>query len=330
MSNKKSNYHYNNPNTETLILGVNAILKGYRRIGVSKHAIRELIYEQTGQRSQSPYIHSRATYETYRDIGINYAIWVGENYPHIRTIKYAYKSGCAYDYIEMCKKSGRAEPTIAKWRCALAKIYGVPGSQIHNDIPPRLSENIKRYRTYSYEDFLYALEINENTDIIWIAYMTGCRRCELKTLTKQCFRHKPDGSIWLHIDGKKNDPKGGRTRDVYILPEHYDRLKRILAKYKRRELIYPRKKLKGVEFQSIRQMYAGNYYNAIARKYIPKGERMKNPDKGKSNSVPAIYRKRDGRIFDRKAMSIVSRSLGHNRVNVISISYSRFCIPMAN
>lgn len=330
MKNQKTNNHYNNPNTETLIAGVKAIFKKIKRIGVSKYGTRKKISEQTGKWEQSPYIHSRVTFKSYRRICICYAIWVGENFPDIRTITYAFKAGCARDYIQMCIDVGMSPYTIAQYRSALAKLYGVPGELIHDNIPQRLSDNITKNRTYSYEDFLYALEINENNDIIWIAYITGCRLCELKTLTKQCFRHRPDGSIWLHLDGKKNNTKGGRTRDVYILPKHYQRLLGILKKYKKRGRLFPEKMPKGVAWHCLRQMYAGNYYNAIARKYIPKGERMKNPDKGKYNIVPAIYRKLDGRMFDRKAMSIVSKSLGHNRVNVISVNYNRFCKPMEN
>ena len=175
MSNKKSNNHYDNPNTETLISGMKAIFKRLRRISVSKYGTRKRILEKTGNWQQSPYIHSKVTLKSYLRICICYAIWVGENFPHVRSITYAYKAGCAHEYIQMCIDTGMSPYTIAQYRSALAKLYGVPGPMIHDNIPPRLSENVTKNRTYSYEDFLYALEINANNDIIWIAYMTGCR-----------------------------------------------------------------------------------------------------------------------------------------------------------
>ena len=257
-----------------------------------------------------------------------YAIWVAINFPVIWSITYAYTAGCAHAYIQMCIDEGMSPYTIAQYRCALAKLYNVPGPMIHDNIPPRLSKNITKNRTYTYDDFLHALEINENNDIIWIGYMTGCRRCEIMTLTKNCFKYKADGSIWLHLHGKRNNTKGGKTRDVYILPKHYSRLKGILKKYKKHEPLYPKKHPKGVAWHCLRQMYAADYYNSIARKYISKDERMINPDRNKHNVVPAVYKKRDGRKYDRRAMYIVSKSLGHNRVNVIAINYNRFFIPM--
>ena len=81
---------------------------------------------------------------------------------------------------------------------------------------------------------------------------------------------------------------------------------------------------------AIRAMYAGDLYNAVARSEIAKDERIFIKDKktGEMKSVPAILRKRDGRKFDRAAFLRVSRSLGHNREDVVSVHYSRFCNPL--
>ena len=120
MSNKKSNYHYNNPNTETLISGVKAIFKRLRRISVSKYGTRKRILEKTGNWQESPYIHSKVTLKSYLRICICYAIWVGENFPHVRSITYAYKAGCAHEYIQMCIDTGMSPYTIAQYRSALS------------------------------------------------------------------------------------------------------------------------------------------------------------------------------------------------------------------
>ena len=50
----------------------------------------------------------------------------------------------------------------------------------------------------------------------------------LEHLYPECFHEDADGKLSLHLDGKRQHTKGGKSRDVVILPRHQQRLREIL------------------------------------------------------------------------------------------------------
>lgn len=297
------------------------------KVGTSKHQVKQELYKKTGKHLPSPYIHGASTFDQYIKICRQYARWLDKTHTDVRKLAYAKRMGYAREYIQIKIDAGQSSYTTKRAACALAKLYRCTSKDIHPNQPERHEEDIKNSRGYTYAD--YERDEEKYGSIVEIARMTGLRKCELAYITKDCFDFRNNDVIYCHIDGKKHNAKGGRNRKIEILPEHRDRLKEILSEYKPGEKMFP--KIPGaLHPHAIRAMYAGDLYNAVARSEIPKDERIFIKDKksGEMKSVPAILRKRDGRKFDRAAFLRVSHSLGHNRVDVVSIHYSRFCKPL--
>lgn len=297
------------------------------RVGTSKHQIKQEIYKKTGKHLPSPYIHGASTFDQYIKIGRQYARWLNETHSDAYTLSYAKKKGYTREYIQMRIDAGQSASTIAKVTCALAKLYRCTSKDIHPNRPERKEEDIKNSRGYTYDD--YERDKEKYGNIVEIARMTGLRKCELPYITRDCFDFRNNDVIYCHINGKKHNAKGGRNRRIEILPKHRERLQEILQEYEPGKKMFPQVPDR-LHPHAIRAMYAGDLYNAVARSEIAKDERIFIKDKktGEMKSVPAILRKRDGRKFDRAAFLRVSHSLGHNRVDVVSIHYSRFCKPL--
>lgn len=307
------------------------------RIGESKHEAREK--ERKKQRDKdtylkysctSPYIHSYGTFYHYVKVGERYWAWVKKNYPDVRTLRYARKIGCPRAYIQHRIKSGKSAHTIAMETSALAKLYRCHAWEIHDDRPPRLSENITRSRNYNTE----TLEQNRITygDVVEFLRRTGLRRSEAMRTTPKCFFDCGD-DLMLHLDGSAQNTKGGRSRDVEILPEDQAWLRDFISRYEPDKIMFPAPPAH-LDIHGIRAIYAAALYEAFARpiEEIPANERIPLPRPKRDNSrpnqvridAPPVYRRRwDGKKFDRRALLRVAESLGHSREDVVVLNYLR-------
>ena len=164
-------------------------------------------------------------------------------------------------------------------------------------------------------------------------YLVFAKGTSEKPMQILIFREDAYGKLYVHLDGRAQHCKGGRSRDVVILDCNQQRMREILKGFVPGKLMFP-KVPSHLNVHAIRAFYAMDYYDAIARpiEEIPLGERvpLKHPktDKRRPNQVrdtaPAIYQRRsDGRQFDRKSLLIVTESLGHDRESVIVQNYYR-------
>ena len=324
----------NEERAEQLRIAVLRNLSQKKRFGVKKRDVRAAICKKTGEFRESPYIHSINTFEQYLECCYKYAEWLLVKHPEARKIKYAHEKGYDTEYIQTLIDKKLSASTIGRATAALAKLYGCTANDIHPNRPIRHEWDINRSREYTLE----ALERDKckYPDMVNICLATGVRRCELMRLKPKCFIEKV-GKMICHLDGKDQNTKGGKTRDIEILDENVPVVKEILAKYNQDDIMFPEVP-QHLDVHAIRAIYAGNFYNSIARKLedIPSDERvmLKHPKRDFSRpgklrtSVPAILTKRNGKKYDRSAMVRVSESLGHNRWDVISGHYLRFCKPM--
>jgi len=282
---------------------------------------------------KSPFIHGDRTFELYLAICNRFWTWVQEHYPDVQTLRYALKIGCARAYIQNSIDIGKKPSTIATETSALAKLFRCHANDIHDNRPERRTEDFTRSRGYNEER--YEQDREEYGVMAEICRMTGLRREELGNVKKRNFRKDDSGRWWVHLDGRAENTKGGRDRDIYILDRHQVRLREILESVKSDDddVMFPVVP-NGWDIHGIRSLYAMDYYNAIARDIdsIPKNERVPLPRPKKDNSrpnkirtdAPAVYRRRwDGKKFDRVAALEVSKSLGHSRVDVVILNYLR-------
>lgn len=279
----------------------------------------------------SPYIHSFNTYYQYLDICMKYATWLAEHHSNVQKLAYAHRRGYDREYIQEMIDRGLAASTVARTTAALAKLYRCHMNDIHDRRPERHYEDFTRSRGYNSEK--YEQDKEKFGEIVEICRATGVREIELEHLYPECFREDDKGKLYVHLDGKKQHTKGGKTRDVVILERHQKRMREIISSCVPGKLICP-KAPSHLDVHGIRSLYAMDYYDEIARpiEEIPPSERvrLKRPkiDNSRPNQIrttaPAIYQRRsDGRKFDRAAMLTVSESLGHSRVDVMVHSYLR-------
>jgi len=324
-------------NERAVVMSLNEI----KRLGTSKYLSREaynaemraLLGDDLPWRA-SPYIHSIETYIQYLYLGKQYAGWLAEEHPEVTKLSYAFRMGYAREYIQRMIDLDYAPSTVNRATCALAKLHRCGSNDIHNDRPLRCYIDFTRSRSYSEEQ--YRKDIVKYFDkygpIVEICRITGVRESELERLSPECFKTNTKGQLYVHLDGKLQNTKGGKTRDIVIIPANQDRMREILATLEPGKLICPIAP-SHLDVHGIRSLYATDYYDDIARPIedIPRGERLrrKHPKKDKKRGTtryydPGVYRRRsDGRKFDRKALLLVSLSLGHNREDVVIASYLR-------
>ncbi|MDY3691881.1 MAG: hypothetical protein SO072_07910 [Dysosmobacter sp.] len=322
-------------------------LKAILRIGTSKKKARDEENRKAREKARaagksekeikempwlpSPFIHSIGTYYQYRAICWKYVEWLAENHPDVQKLHYALRQGYAREYVQLMIERGLAPSTIARTTSALAKLYRCRAYEIHNARPERRYAEFTRCRGYSEDD--YAKDLEKYGVIVEVCRMIGVRRVELRHIYPECFREDAYGKLYVHLDGRAQHCKGGRSRDVVILDCNQQRMREILKGFVPGKLMFP-KVPSHLNVHAIRAFYAMDYYDAIARpvEEIPLGERvpLKHPktDKRRPNQVrdtaPAIYQRRsDGRQFDRKSLLIVTESLGHDRESVIVQNYYR-------
>jgi hypothetical protein len=130
----------------------------------------------------------------------------------------------------------------------------------------------------------------------------------------QQVKRRRDGSVYLlAIKGK-----GGKIRDVDAVPSYAEEVWALAQRGIREgwNFLVPYKPHSSAPIHQIRALYAWSIYTQYARPIhlVPRRE---------------LYHCREsmaGYVFDKKAMSIVSRNLGHNRLNVV-INY--FAVALA-
>ena len=330
-----------NNNRKAVTMSLNAINK----IGTSKHIARaehnaELHASSPNDvaimpRAESPYIHSIETFSQYKYVCHQHTDWLADVHPEVTKLNYAFRKGYAREYIQIMIDKGYAPSSINRATCALAKMYRCTSNDIHDNRPKRCYIDFIRSRNYS--EVQYQKDVQKYMDkygpIVEICRITGVRELELENLYPECFNINANGDIYLHMDGKKQNTKGGKTRDIVIIPANQARIREILATLEPGKLICPIAP-SHLDIHGIRSLYATDYYVSIARNPndIPKSERIPLKHEKRDNSrpnqkrtsAPGVYRRRfDGKKFDRKAMLTVSRSLGHNREDVMIASYLR-------
>lgn len=257
------------------------------------------------------FIYTSSTYHTYMREGKHFREWLKQQHPEVRHLS----QGKAYvnDYLQAQIDAQKADGaplysayTISTRKASLARIYGLSGTDLIAT-PPRTRAAITRSRRPVEGD--KHISAAKKAFYERLGRVTGLRRREMEHITGDALYRAKNGMYALHVTA---GTKGGKPRTVLLYGQPQADIDAVVAIFQAAGPMRVAPRLPShFDEHACRAEYARGLYNAVARpeKAIPPQDRY-------------ICRKdRAGLVLDRRAMRIVSQSMGHNRVDVIAEHY---------
>lgn len=247
-------------------------------------------------------IHSDSTFKTYHA-------------QCMRFVDFCYDQGVKFDMDEAFKlipaygrkleDEGKSAWTIYTAINAIAKAFGVSTQELGYKPPKRERASVKRSRYANEMDKHFSVENNKN--LITFCQCFGLRRRELEALTGDMMKRSKRGRLCVYVQ----NGKGGKKRWVpFCGTPKEEKLVVDLMTQASATKVFPYVHSKA-DIHGYRSVYACKLYKSLARPI----ETLKSSEK-------YVCRKdKAGVVYDREAMAIVSRALGHNRISVIANSY---------
>lgn len=247
-------------------------------------------------------IYSKATFETYKQQFRHFADWLEQAHPEAVTLEDA--RGFVDDYLRHLIELERSAYSISTAKAAIAKVMGVEATQFIAT-PPRLRADIKRSRGEAERD--KHISDKKEEELARFTSATGLRRKEM-TMIKADDLFFKNGQAYLNIN---KGTKGGKPRIAKIVGETEEETKAIVKWIQSKEGRLFNKLSSNYDNHYYRATYANRLYNQLKRDIdkIPTQERY------------VMRKERAGEVYDKQAMLLVSKSLGHNRISVIAQSY---------
>jgi len=281
-------------NKKSLVDQVKQELDSKLAIGRSKH--HDKLSEKERREITSNYIYSWSTYRGYLKHGCYFVLWCKEKY-RCKTLEQCRSH--VDEWLESRKAlSASTQKLVAS---SLAKIYGCSTAEfIKTDA--RLRANIKRSRGKKNRDVHFSE--TKNWELVEFCKSSGLRRAELAALIGNCLKEE-DGKYYIIV---RSGSKGGKHREVQVIG-NIDLVVRIMNEAGNKKVW--NKIHNAADIHSYRGNYATAIYLANARPLdqIPKCDRY--------------YCRKDkkGVWYDKEAMKITSKALGHNRISIIAEHY---------
>lgn len=286
-------------------------LKSKEKFGESKHSAKQNDTMQDG-------IYSRNTAKMYNRECQKFADYVIEQRGNAK-LSVAESRDYAAEYLQNGIENGESPYTLQMQRSALAKLYGCTGSDIC-DLPARHRAEITRSRNHTIvsdrtgkiikNPSVRAGHFSEknNAEIVAFCRSTGLRRSELESLTGDQLEVTEDGDAYIHLKGYQC--KGGRPRVVPVIGDISNAI--TLCQNAGRNKVFPRVP-QAMDVHSYRSEYAVAIYNQYARPL----DELERKEK--------YYCRAElkGTVYDRAAMLMASKALGHNRISIIAEHYLR-------
>lgn len=247
-------------------------------------------------------IYSKNTFETYKRQFRYFADWLSEAHKEAYTLDDARQY--VDEYLLHLVKLERSAYSITTAKAALAKVFQTDATQFIAT-PPRERANIKRSRGDAVRDS--NISSKTETKLALFSSAVGLRRKEMLNIESEDLFFK-NGKAYLNVT---RGTKGGKPRIVEICGVSDGETKMIVEWIQARE---------GRLFPSLNTNYDNHYYRAVYAKRLY--DRYKRKEKDIPPRERYIMRKeRAGEVYDKSAMQIVSKNLGHNRISVIAQSY---------
>ena len=302
-------------------------------------------------------IYSYNTFKTYWKHIRYFVDWVKKEHPESTTLKSARKYVNEWLDHRAASCNQKGEPlsawTIQTEAKALGKLYGITPDDPDYYVPPvRARSEIKRSRNDVVRDTHFS-EV-KNSDFVTFCRATGLRRCEIMRLTgkdlvcrsalknhitdlraKESLTEKeqkqmkmledvrlfPDCDYFVYV--KRG--KGGRQRLVPLCLDD-NSTKLVVDKMSsvgRDDKVWS-KVPKNADIHSYRADFATSIYKKFARKIDDIPYDAVNRGTGRRyQSQVYVCRKDAYKKLDRSAMLLATKSLGHNRLDVVATNYLR-------
>lgn len=247
-------------------------------------------------------IYSKNTFETYKRQFRYFADWLSEAHKEAYTIADARQY--VDEYLLHLVELERSAYSITTAKAALAKVFQTEATQFI-DTPPRERAKIKRSRGVAVRDS--NISNKTETKLALFSSAVGLRRKEMMSIESKDLFFK-NGKAYLNVT---KGTKGGKPRIVEICGTSEGETKMIVEWIRSRE---------GRLFPKLNTNYDNHYYRAVYAQRLY--DRYKRKEKDIPSKERYIMRKeRAGEVYDKLAMEIVSKNLGHNRISVIAQSY---------
>lgn len=247
-------------------------------------------------------IYSKNTFETYKRQFRYFADWLSEAHKEAYTLTDARQY--VDEYLLHLVELGRSAYSITTAKAALAKVFQTEATQFI-DTPARERANIKRSRGVAVRDS--NISNKTETKLALFSSAVGLRRKEMMSIESKDLFFK-NGKAYLNVT---KGTKGGKPRIVEICGISEGETKMIVEWIQSRE---------GKLFPKLNTNYDNHYYRAVYAQRLY--DRYKRKEKDIPSKERYIMRKeRAGEVYDKLAMEIVSKNLGHNRISVIAQSY---------
>lgn len=247
-------------------------------------------------------IYSENTFLTYKRQFKYFADWLEQVHPEVKTLDEARLF--VDDYLKELIEKGKSPSSISTAKSGIAKVFQV-GAEQFIATPERTRAGIKRSRFDVKQDSHVSNKTEERLSKFTSA--TGLRREEMKRIEADDLFFK-GGKAYLSVT---KGTKGGKSRVVEIVGISDGETKDIIEWIQgQKGRLFP-KVSKHYDNHHYRSVYAKRIYDRYARKEndIPLKERY------------VMRKDRAGEVFDRLAMAVVSKNLGHNRISVVAQHY---------
>lgn len=273
-------------------------------IGESRHLAKLALRATTEKQNwtlSSGKIHSHITRKVYQQHTLAFINWARERHAITRLEQLDERADeLASVYLAEQLAEGKSTYSVQTQRSALRMFFGKRDLAASVTIPARVRTAITRSRG--------SLDGNPHFQpahwpaLVTFAQATGLRRSELRDLRVRDVFHKEQGQLVVHV----NNGKGGRSRDVPVLAGYEQDILAIIEGRPLDERV----------FHTIpKHMNVHGYRRASAQaRYL---------DYAPGYTLPPRHRKLKAQDYDHEAAREVSRSLGHNRLDVLTRHYLR-------
>lgn len=247
-------------------------------------------------------IYSVNTFKTYKQQFKHYCDWLEKNYSDVHSFEQA--SEHVNDYLTYLIENNKSASTIATSKAALSKIFALNSIELIAT-PTRTRADITRSRNSTERDKHISQATEEKFARLTSSW--GLRRAEMTRICAEDLFFK-NGVPYLNIT---KGTKGGKSRVAEIVGKTDAETKDIIKWIQSKKGRLVPKLPSCYDNHHYRAEYACRVYQKYARPFdkIPPNERY------------YMRKERNGEVYDKIAMAIVSKYLGHNRIVVIAQNY---------
>lgn len=273
-------------------------------IGESRHRAKQALRATADNQNwtlSSGKIHSHITRKVYQQHTLAFINWARQQHAITRLEQLDERANeLASQYLAEQLAVGKSSYSVQTQRSALRMFFGKRDLAASVTISARLRTTITRSRIPL--DGNPHFQPEHWPELVTFAQATGLRRSELRDLRIRDVSRNEQGQLTAHV----NNGKGGRSRDVPVLPGYEQDILAIIEGRPLDERVF-RLIPKHMNVQSYRRASAQARYlnHAPGYELPPKHRRLKSQD------------------YDHEAAREVSRSLGHNRLDVLTRHYLR-------